>query len=186
MIRILDMLFALIALFIFSIPAAILAILIKLSSPGPILYWSWRVGKDEVLFLMPKFRTMRQDTPEVSTDLLENPRKYLTPIGSFLRRSSLDELPQFWSVLCGKMSLVGPRPALFNQAHLIALRQSLGVNALLPGITGWAQVNGRDELSDEDKAFLDAHYLKTMSLKTNLQIIWITLRKVILKENVSH
>lgn len=186
MLRLTDLIIALIALLVFAMPAAILAILIKLSSSGPILYWSRRVGRNGALFLMPKFRTMKQDAPTIATDLLENPRLYLTPIGSFMRRSSLDEIPQFWSVLCGQMSVVGPRPALFNQARLISLRESLGVNSLLPGITGWAQINGRDKLSDEDKASLDAYYLETRSFMINLRIIWITLRKVIRREDVSH
>lgn len=186
LIYLMDKYLALLAGIIFLIPGLIIAIAIKISSKGAVLYWSNRVGKDGILFSMPKFRTMVQDTPTIATDLLENPRQFITPVGSFLRRTSLDELPQLWCILRGQMAIVGPRPALFNQHKLIALRETLGVNSLIPGLTGWAQIHGRDELSEEDKAYLDAHYLRIRSLGINIFIIWKTFLMVIRGESISH
>jgi O-antigen biosynthesis protein WbqP len=168
------------------VPIGIVAIAVKLSSPGPVLYWSERVGRGNRLFRMPKFRSMRTDTPVVATHLLSAPERYLTPIGSFLRRSSVDELPQLWSVLVGDMSLVGPRPALFNQHDLIALRTERGVHALRPGITGWAQVNGRDELPIPVKVEYDAWYLAHQSLRVDLRILFLTALKVLGQHGVAH
>ncbi len=169
-----------------ALPMLAIALLIRLTSPGPALFWSDRVGRRNRIFRMPKFRTMRIDTPAVATHLLQNPDQWLTPIGSFLRRSSLDELPQFWSILKGDMSFVGPRPALFNQDDLIALRTEKGVNELVPGLTGWAQVNGRDELPIPQKVQLDAEYLQRQSFLFDLKIIWMTALKVVAREGVSH
>ena len=171
---------------VFSIPMLLIALLVKLTSPGPALYWSDRVGKDNVLFRMPKFRTMRVDTPAVATHLLTDPDYYLTPIGKFLRKSSLDELPQLISILKGDMSFVGPRPALFNQDDLIGLRTSRGVHVLTPGLTGWAQVNGRDELPIPVKVDLDAYYLENGSFLLDLQILCMTFFKVLRSEGVKH
>jgi O-antigen biosynthesis protein WbqP len=162
------------------------ALMVRLTSPGPIFYWSDRVGKHNRIFKMPKFRSMRIDTPAVATHLLNNPDQWLTPIGSFLRKTSLDELPQLWSILKGDMSFVGPRPALFNQDDLIALRTSAGVHELVPGLTGWAQVNGRDELQIPDKVKLDAEYLQRRSFGFDLWILWLTLLKVLRRDGVSH
>jgi O-antigen biosynthesis protein WbqP len=164
----------------------IITILVCLTSPGPILNWSCRVGRYNQLFKMPKFRSMRFDTPSVATHLLHNPDQWLTPIGSFLRKSSLDELPQLWCILKGDMSFVGPRPALFNQYDLIALRNEKGVHQLVPGLTGWAQVNGRDELPLIVKAQLDADYLRHRSFLFDLKIIWMTVLKVFSQDGVSH
>lgn len=164
----------------------LLALGIKLSSAGPVLYWSDRVGRNNQIFKMPKFRSMRVGTPAVATHLLDKPDAYLTPMGSFLRKSSLDELPQLWSILCGDMSFVGPRPALFNQADLIALRTEYGVQTLVPGLTGWAQVNGRDELPIPVKVKLDAEYLQRQSLGFDLKILWLTALKVLRRDGVSH
>ena len=160
--------------------------LVKITSPGPVLYWSDRVGRHNRIFKMPKFRSMRMDTPAVATHLLENPDQWLTPIGSFLRKTSLDELPQLWSICKGDMSFVGPRPALFNQDDLIALRTEAGVHVLLPGLTGWAQVNGRDELPIPEKVKLDAEYLQKRSFGFDLWILWLTLLKVLRRDGVSH
>ena len=162
------------------------AILVRLTSKGPSLYWSNRIGKDGVVFQMPKFRSMMVETPDVATHLLDNPDVYLSPIGGFLRSSSLDELPQLFSVLRGDMSFVGPRPALFNQDDLIALRKEKGVEKLLPGITGWAQVNGRDELLILDKVELDVEYLNRQSFWLDMKILWMTLLKVFRRDGVSH
>lgn len=159
---------------------------VKLTSPGPALYWSDRVGRHNRIFKMPKFRSMRVGTPAVATHLLNDPKAYLTPIGSFLRKSSLDELPQLWSILVGDMSFVGPRPALFNQDDLIALRTENGVHDLLPGLTGWAQVNGRDELPIPQKVALDVDYLRTRSLWFDIRILWLTFIKVVRRDGVSH
>ncbi len=167
-------------------PIVILVILIRVTSPGPIFYWSQRFGKGNLLFSMPKFRSMRIDTPAVATHLLKNPEQWLTPIGSFLRKSSLDELPQLWCILKGEMSFVGPRPALFNQDDLIALRTERGVHHLLPGLTGWAQVNGRDELSIPKKVELDFEYLQRRSFLFDLKILWMTALKVVVRDGVSH
>ena len=164
----------------------IIAILVKITSKGGSLYWSDRVGKNNKIFRMPKFRSMLVDTPAVATHLLDNPGSYLSPIGGFLRRSSLDELPQLFSVLKGEMSFVGPRPALYNQDDLITLRTQKGVDKLLPGITGWAQVNGRDELSIPDKVALDTEYLNRQSFWFDMKILWMTFLKVVKRDGVSH
>jgi len=169
-----------------ALPLMITALAVRLSSPGPVIYWSERVGQRNKLFKMPKFRSMRIDTPVMATHLLLNPDQWLTPIGSFLRRSSLDELPQLWSILRGEMSFVGPRPALFNQADLITLRTEQGVDALLPGLTGWAQVNGRDELPIPQKVALDVQYLERHSLRFDIKILWMTGVKVLHRDGVSH
>ena len=161
-------------------------IAVRLTSKGPSLYWSNRVGKSNKIYKMPKFRSMLIDTPVVATHLLDNPDSYLSPIGDFLRRTSLDELPQLFSVLNGDMSFVGPRPALFNQDDLIALRSEKRVDKLLPGITGWAQVNGRDELSIPDKVVLDLEYLNRQSFWFDMKILWMTLLKVINRDGISH
>ena len=186
MIRILDFLLALVASFVLALPIACIALVVKLTSQGPIVYWSSRVGKNNVLFEMPKFRTMQVHTPAIATHLLDNPDQYLTPVGSFLRKSSLDELPQLWCILRGQMSFVGHRPALFNQVDLIELRTACGVQALLPGLTGWAQVNGRDELPIPQKVKLDYEYLQRRSISFNLQIMWMTFLKVMRRDGVSH
>lgn len=174
------------ALCFFSLPMLFIALIVKLTSEGPAIYWSTRVGKDNMIFKMPKFRTMRKDVPEVATHLLEDINRHLTPVGKFLRKSSLDELPQFWSVLSGDMSFVGPRPALFNQDDLIKLRTDKGVHRLVPGITGWAQINGRDELPIPVKVGFDEEYLKKRSFLFDMKILWLTFLKVILREGVSH
>lgn len=168
------------------LPMLIIAIAVRLTSTGPVLYWSDRVGRDNTIFRMPKFRSMRMDTPAVATHLMSDAEMFLTPIGGFLRRYSLDELPQLFSILKGDMSFVGPRPALFNQEDLIALRTQKGVDKLLPGVTGWAQVNGRDELSISVKVDLEVEYLNHQSFWFDLKIVWRTLLKVIKPENVSH
>ena len=164
----------------------LLGLMVRLDSPGPALHWSQRVGRDNRLFAMPKFRTMRTDTPDVATHLLEDPARWITPLGRFLRRSSLDELPQLWSVLIGDMSLVGPRPALHSQADLIALRTDAGVERLRPGVTGWAQVNGRDDLPIPEKVRLDAEYLARRSLAFDLRIIAATALAAVTARGVSH
>jgi len=184
--RLFDISLALILALLLIIPSCFLAILIKLTSPGPILYWSKRVGKRECIFEMPKFRSMRTDTPELATHLLSQPGMWLTPVGDFLRKSSLDELPQLWCIINGDMSFVGPRPALFNQADLISLRKQCGVDLLCPGLTGWAQVNGRDELSIEEKVKLDSEYLQIQSFWFDLKILWTTFINVLKKKGVSH
>ena len=164
----------------------IVAILVRLTSAGPVLYWSDRVGRDNAIFRMPKFRSMRMNTPALATHLMSNAETFLTPIGGFLRRHSLDELPQLFSVLRGDMSIVGPRPALFNQDDLIALRTEQGVDRLLPGITGWAQVNGRDDLSIPEKIELEVEYMHKKSFWFDLKILWLTLLKVINRKGVTH
>ncbi len=169
-----------------ALPLLIVALVVRLTSPGPVLYWSDRIGRNNCIFKMPKFRSMRIDTPAVATHLLQNPDQWLTPIGSFLRKSSLDELPQLWSILKGDMSFVGPRPALFNQDDLITLRTDAGVHSLVPGLTGWAQVNGRDELPIPEKVKLDLEYLQRRSFGFDLWILWLTLLKVIRWDGVSH
>ena len=184
--RIFDLLLAIVATFILAIPVVLVAVAVRLTSPGPALYWSDRVGRNNQIFKMPKFRSMQIDTPAVATHLLTNPGVYLTPIGSFLRKSSLDELPQLWSILIGDMSFVGPRPALFNQQDLIELRTQQGVHQLMPGLTGWAQVNGRDEIPIPDKVKLDAAYLRDHSISMDIRIICMTLIKVVKRANVSH
>jgi O-antigen biosynthesis protein WbqP len=184
--RLFDLALALFAGVVLLIPIIIVALLVRLTSPGPVLYWSNRVGKHNILFQMPKFRTMRMGTPAVATHLLENPDVYLTPIGSFLRKSSLDELPQIWSILAGDMSFVGPRPALFNQNDLIELRTKYGVDQLLPGLTGWAQVNGRDELPIPEKVRLDQEYLQKAGLFFDLHILCLTFEKVLKRDGIRH
>jgi O-antigen biosynthesis protein WbqP len=184
--RAMDLLLALAAAALLIWPMLLVALLVKLTSRGPALYWSDRVGRHNAIFRMPKFRSMRTDTPEVATHLLTRPESHLTPIGSILRKSSLDELPQLWSILRGDMSFVGPRPALFNQQDLIALRTQHGVDALVPGLTGWAQVNGRDDLPIPAKVALDAYYLQHRSLRLDLRILWRTLLHVVRSEGVSH
>lgn len=168
------------------IPMALIALAVRLTSSGPALFWSDRVGRNNQLFRMPKFRTMRTNAPNVATHLLNDPAQWLTPIGSFMRRSSLDELPQLWSILKGDMSFVGPRPALFNQDDLIALRTQSGVHELVPGLTGWAQINGRDELPIPDKVKLDAEYLACRSMTMDFRILWLTFLKVLRSDGVSH
>jgi O-antigen biosynthesis protein WbqP len=184
--RFFDLTFAFIATLFLTIPLCLLALLVKLTSRGPILYWSKRIGRREFIFEMPKFRTMRIDTPEVATHLLTDPANWLTPVGDFLRKSSLDELPQLWCIIKGDMSLVGPRPALFNQADLISLRTEKGIHHLLPGLTGWAQVNGRDELPISKKVELDFEYLQRRSFLFDLKILWMTALKVLVRDGVSH
>jgi len=184
--RLFDLVVALVAAVFLAMPIVMTALAVRLTSPGPVLYWSDRVGCHNRIFKMPKFRSMRIDTPAVATHLLQNPEQWLTPIGSFLRKSSLDELPQLWSILKGDMSFVGPRPALFNQNDLIALRTEKGVHDLVPGLTGWAQVNGRDELPIPQKVKLDAEYLQRRSLLFDLKILWMTVLKVLARDGVSH
>ena len=184
--RFFDLAIALCAGLVLLVPIALVALAVRLSSRGPILYWSDRVGRNNQIFRMPKFRSMQIGTPAVATHLLTKPENYLTPIGGLLRKSSLDELPQLWSILAGDMSLVGPRPALFNQHDLIALRTDRGVHTLLPGLTGWAQVNGRDELSIPEKVTLDAAYLQRQSMGFDIRILWLTVLKVWGRDGVSH
>ena len=184
--RIFDFVMAVILSGIFSVPMLLIALLVKTSSEGPILYWSERVGLQNGIFRMPKFRTMRIDTPAVATHLLKNPDEYLTPVGSFLRKFSLDELPQLWSILKGDMSFVGPRPALFNQDDLIRLRTLKGVHEIVPGITGWAQVNGRDDLPIPKKVEYDSYYLDKKSFFFDMKILYMTILKVIKAEGVRH
>jgi len=184
--RFFDFCLALCALIVLLLPILIVSLMIKLTSKGPVVYWSDRVGRDNQLFRMPKFRTMQVNTPALATHLLNNPDQYLTPIGSFLRKSSLDELPQLWSILRGDMSFVGPRPALFNQDDLISLRTSRQVHSLLPGLTGWAQVNGRDEIPIPHKVELDTYYLQHRSFFLDCRILLLTFLKVVRRDNVSH
>ena len=184
--RLFDISTALSLLIVVSLPFLIIAALVKLTSRGPVLYWSERIGINNTIFKMPKFRTMRMDTPTVATHLLTDPDRYLTPVGKFLRKSSLDELPQLTSILKGDMSFVGPRPALFNQDDLVALRTKNGVHVLTPGLTGWAQINGRDELPIPVKVEFDAYYLKHRSFLLDLKILFMTLFKVLRREGVAH
>ena len=184
--KIFDFLLALAATVVLVMPVMLIAILVRLTSPGPALYWSDRVGRRNKIFKMPKFRSMRVGTPALATHLLADPRSHLTPIGSFLRRSSLDELPQLWSILVGDMSFVGPRPALFNQHDLIELRTQLGVHKLVPGLTGWAQINGRDELPISEKVTLDVEYIYRRSLWFDIHIMWLTFVKVIRRDGITH
>lgn len=184
--RLADLLLALCAASILLIPFVIVALFVRLTSRGPIIYWSDRVGKLNQIFKMPKFRTMLVDTPAVATHLLTNPDQYLTPIGSFLRKSSLDELPQLWSILIGNMSFVGPRPALFNQHDLIQLRTEKDVHTIAPGLTGWAQINGRDELPIPQKVALDVYYLENRSFMLDIKILFLTFFKVIKRDGVTH
>lgn len=184
--RLFDVLLALFAATVLGLPMVVITLAVRLTSPGPALYWSDRVGRHNTIFKMPKFRSMRVGTPAVATHLLTDAASHLTPIGGFLRKSSLDELPQLWSILVGDMSFVGPRPALFNQHDLIALRTEQGLHAIAPGLTGWAQVNGRDELPIPDKVALDTQYLQRQSLGFDLRILWLTLMKVLRRDGVSH
>lgn len=184
--RLFDLLLALVAAVILVVPVLLVAMAVRLTSSGPALYWSDRVGRHNRIFKMPKFRSMRVGTPAVATHLLVDAKAHLTPIGSFLRKSSLDELPQLWSILVGDMSFVGPRPALFNQHDLIELRTQSGVHALVPGLTGWAQINGRDELPIPDKVKLDVEYLQRQSLWFDMRILWLTFVKVIRRDGITH
>jgi O-antigen biosynthesis protein WbqP len=184
--RFIDSLLVFMVAFVLLVPIGVVALLVRLTSPGPVLYWSDRIGRKNRIFKMPKFRTMRIDTPAVATHLLTNPQDYITPVGSFLRKSSLDELPQLWSILVGDMSFVGPRPALFNQHDLIDLRTRQGVHELLPGLTGWAQINGRDELPIPEKVALDVEYMQQRSFRFDCLILWKTAIKVVKRDGVSH
>jgi O-antigen biosynthesis protein WbqP len=184
--RIFDIIFCLIVGCVFTIPALLIFLFVFLTSPGPVLYWSNRVGKDGYIFKMPKFRSMHAGTPTLATHLLASPESHLTPIGSFLRKTSLDEIPQLWCILIGKMSFVGPRPALPNQSDLIVLRVKTGVFALVPGLTGWAQVNGRDELSIPVKVQYEVEYLKKKSFWFDMKILGLTFLKVVRQTGVSH
>ncbi|MCI5207383.1 MAG: sugar transferase [Candidatus Electrothrix sp. ATG2] len=184
--RALDFLISLLAILLLSVPMLIIAVLVKLTSKGPVFYWSERVGQHNHIFNMPKFRTMQIGTPVVATHLLENPDRFLTPVGKFLRKSSLDELPQLLCIIKGDMSFVGPRPALFNQNDLIDLRTQRGVHKLTPGLTGWAQINGRDELSVNDKVEYDVYYLNNHSLLLDLKIIQKTIINILRYEGICH
>ncbi|GGI54443.1 sugar transferase [Oxalicibacterium solurbis] len=184
--RAFDFWLALAASVLLLVPIVMVALLVRLTSKGPAIYWSDRVGRHNAIFRMPKFRTMRIDTPAVATHLLSNPQQFLTPIGAFLRKSSLDELPQLWSILKGDMSFVGPRPALFNQDDLISLRTSYGVDNIRPGLTGWAQINGRDELPIPQKVELDVEYMQRQSFGLDLRIIFLTFWKVFRRDGITH
>ena len=184
--RLFDLILALFVILALFIPMVVVAIAVKLTSKGPVLYWSDRVGRHNHIFKMPKFRSMKRDTPAVATHLLEDPKSVLTPIGDFLRKSSLDELPQIWNILKGDMSFVGPRPALYNQNDLIELRTQQDIHSLIPGLTGWAQINGRDELPIPDKVALDLAYKKKQSFCFDLKILYLTFAKVLLKDGVTH
>lgn len=184
--RLLDCLLAFVIAFVIVLPVLLIALAVRLTSPGPVLYWSDRVGRDNRIFRMPKFRTMRIDTPVLATHLLADPARYLTPIGSFLRRTSLDELPQLWSIFRGDMSFVGPRPALYNQDDLIALRTERGVHRLTPGLTGWAQINGRDELPIPIKVDFDAYYMENQTILLDMKIMVLTVLKALRSEGVQH
>ena len=184
--RLFDICLGCLAALVLFVPVLLVAMAVRLTSKGPALYWSDRIGRNNVIFKMPKFRSMRVGTPAVATHLLTDARSHLTPIGSFLRKSSLDELPQLWSILAGDMSFVGPRPALFNQQDLIDLRTEQGVHTLVPGLTGWAQVNGRDELPIPEKVKLDVAYLQRQSLWFDIHILWLTFVKVLKRDGVSH
>ena len=184
--RIFDFVVGLLLLGLLAIPNLLIAVMVRGTSEGPVLYWSDRIGQRNVIFRMPKFRTMRLDTPAVATHLMSDPNTYLSPIGGFLRRTSLDELPQLFSILKGDMSFVGPRPALFNQDDLVALRTEKGVDQLVPGLTGWAQVNGRDELTIPEKVVLDMEYMERRSFLFDIKILWMTLLKVGRRDSVVH
>ena len=184
--RLIDLLLTVLALLVLAVPLLLVALAVRLTSPGPVLYWSDRVGRNNAIFSMPKFRSMRTGTPAVATHLLANPDSYLTPIGSFLRKSSLDELPQLWSILQGDMGFVGPRPALFNQHDLVALRTAQGVHTLVPGLTGWAQIHGRDELPIPAKVALDTYYLQHRSFGLDMQILGMTFFKVLRRDGITH
>jgi O-antigen biosynthesis protein WbqP len=184
--RLFDLIVGVCAGVVLLFPLVLVALAVRLTSKGSALYWSDRMGRNNTIFKMPKFRSMRVGTPAVATHLLSNPDAYLTPIGSFLRKSSLDELPQLWSILVGDMSFVGPRPALFNQHDLVELRTKAGVHELVPGLTGWAQINGRDELPIPEKVALDVEYLHRKSLFFDIKIIILTAWKVVKRDNVTH
>ncbi|WP_341677625.1 sugar transferase [Niveibacterium sp. SC-1] len=184
--RVFDCALAGVLLLFFLLPMCVIALWVRLSSPGPAVYWSQRVGRKNALFPMPKFRSMRRDTPAVATHLLGDAKAYVTPVGRFLRQTSLDELPQLWSVLRGHMSFVGPRPALFNQHDLVEMRTEAGVHRLRPGITGWAQINGRDELDSAAKTRFDAEYLARQSFLFDLRILWLTVWRVLARHGISH
>ena len=184
--RLFDFQLAVIVFILLAVPIILAAIAVRITSKGGVLHWSDRIGRDNAVFKMPKFRSMLIDTPSVATHLLDNPDSYLSPIGGFLGRSSLDELPQLFSVLKGDMSFVGPRPALFNQDDLTALRSEKRLDKLLPGITGWAQVNGRDELSIPDKVAFDVEYLNRQSFWFDMKTLWMTFLKVAKRDGVSH
>jgi len=181
-----DLILSVVVVLLLLLPIIMVSVLVKLASKGPVLYWSDRVGRNNAIFKMPKFRSMKVDTPVVATHLLADPKSALTPGGDFLRKSSLDELPQLWCIFKGDMSFVGPRPALYNQDDLIALRTEKGVHKLMPGLTGWAQINGRDELPIHQKVDLDADYLLHQSTWIDIKIIWLTFIKVLKKDGVSH
>jgi O-antigen biosynthesis protein WbqP len=184
--RIFDVCLGSLALLIFALPLLIVALCVKFTSSGPVLYWSDRVGRNNAIFRMPKFRTMLIETPAVATHLLQDPGRYLTPVGSFLRKTSLDELPQLWNIIKGEMSFVGPRPALFNQYDLIGLRTKSGVHRLVPGLTGLAQINGRDELPIPQKVVLDVEYMHCQTFKLDMKIIFLTVFRVLCREGVMH
>jgi len=184
--RFFDLCLSLSAFIILLLPILLVALMVRITSAGPVIYWSDRIGRNNRIFKMPKFRTMRTDTPAVATHLLGNPEQFLTPIGSFLRKSSLDELPQLWSIVHGDMSFVGPRPALFNQDDLVELRTQYGVHKLVPGLTGWAQINGRDELPIPDKVRLDVEYMQQQSFFMDIKIIFLTFVKVLRREGIQH
>ena len=184
--RVFDLTVAAIALTVLALPLALIALLVRLTSPGPAIYWSDRVGRDNEIFRMPKFRTMRVDTPAVATHLLQRPEQYLSPIGALLRRTSLDELPQLWSILVGKMSFVGPRPALYNQHDLVAIRTAQGVQKIVPGLTGWAQINGRDELTIQEKVAFDVEYLQRKSIAFDIRILFLTVWRAAIGSGVKH
>ncbi len=184
--RLFDLALATLVVLLLILPCSAVAVIVRITSRGPVLYWSDRVGRYNRIFKMPKFRSMRVGTPAVATHLLSDPDTYLTPIGSFLRKSSLDELPQIWSIIKGDMSFVGPRPALYNQHDLIELRTQSGVHTLMPGLTGWAQVNGRDELPIPQKVALDTEYLRRQTIKFDIRILFMTAAKVIMRSDVTH
>ena len=184
--RLFDVVFSIILLATLLLPMVLISISVKLSSRGSILYWSRRVGRHNIIFRMPKYRSMIVDTPEIATHLLQSPKSALTPIGNFLRKYSLDELPQLWSILIGDMSFVGPRPALFNQTDLIKLRSSKGIEKLMPGLTGWAQINGRDDLPIIEKVKMDEEYIEKQSFFFDIKILWLTFLKVVKRDGISH
>ena len=184
--RVFDLTVAAIALTVLALPLALIALLVRLTSPGPAIYWSDRVGRDNEIFRMPKFRTMRVDTPAVATHLLQRPEQYLSPLGALLRRTSLDELPQLWSFLVGHMSFVGPRPALYNQHDLVAIRTAHGVQKIVPGLTGWAQINGRDELTIREKVAFDVEYLKRKSIAFDTRILFLSVWRAAIGSGVKH
>ena len=184
--RLFDITLGLLLLPILLVPMIIIAVLVRLSSEGPIIHWSDRVGKNNIIFKMPKFRTMHSESPNIASNLLNNPEDYVTSIGSFLRKSSLDEIPQIISVIKGDMSIVGPRPALFNQYDLIRLRAENGIDQLAPGVTGWAQVNGRDDLTTVEKVAFDIEYLNRMSFFFDLIVLWKSISILITRKNISH